>query len=147
MTKFTSNGPIRLARRDVLMKGGAGVLGTMIAASTANIAGAQTPSADTVMANMKSIKMGDFNPNYANQWTFRLAQSLGFLEAGGIDDMGRHQSCVPLIVNCLGEGGGRRRDASASPPVVGASSWNDTLRSRERARLPTAPGSTLENPL
>lgn len=87
MTKFNSNGPIRLARRDVLMKGGAGVLGTMIAASTANIAGAQTPSADTVMANMKSIKMGDFNPNYANQWTFRLAQSLGFLEAGGIDDM------------------------------------------------------------
>lgn len=82
-----SNGPIRLARRDVLMKGGAGVLGTFIAASTVNIAGAQTPSAANVMANLKSIKMGDFNPNYANQWTFRLAQALGFLEDGGIEDV------------------------------------------------------------
>ncbi len=87
MSKSTSNSPIRLARRDMLIKGGAGVLGTIIAASTANIAGAQTPSADAVMANLKSIKLGDFNPNYANQWTFRLAQSLGFLEAGGIEDL------------------------------------------------------------
>ena len=87
MTKYGSNGPIRLARRDVLMKGGAGVLGTIIAASTANIAGAQTPSADAVMANLKKLVMGDFNPNYANQWGFRLAQSLGFLEAGGIEEL------------------------------------------------------------
>ncbi|NNE89765.1 MAG: ABC transporter substrate-binding protein [Silicimonas sp.] len=87
MTKYEKNGPVRLARRDVLMRGGAGVLGTMIAASTVNMAGAQTPSADKVMANLKSLNMGDFNPNYANQWPFRLAQSLGFLEDGGIENL------------------------------------------------------------
>jgi len=87
MTKYTRNGPIRLNRRDVLFQGGAGVVGTMIAAGTLpGVAGAQTPSADNVIANLKSIKMGDFNPNYANQWAFRIAQSLGFYEAGGIED-------------------------------------------------------------
>ncbi len=87
MKKFTPNGPIRLGRRDFLQRGGAGVLGTIIAASTLNKAGAQTPSAANVMANLKSFKMGDFNPNYANQWTFRLVQALGFLQEGGIDEM------------------------------------------------------------
>lgn len=85
MSKYDTNGPIRLGRRDVLMKGGAGVLGTIIAASTVNVAGAQTPSADNIMANLRTIKMGDFNPNYANQWTFRLVQALGYLEEVGMD--------------------------------------------------------------
>jgi hypothetical protein len=87
MSKYHTNGPIRLGRRDFLMQGSAGVLGTIIAASTANVAGAQTPSADNIMANLRSIKMGDFNPNYANQWTFRLAQALGYLEEVGMDDL------------------------------------------------------------
>lgn len=85
MSKYQKNGPIRLGRRDFLMQGSAGVLGTIIAASTANIAGAQTPSADNIMANLRTIKLGDFNPNYANQWTFRLAQALGYLEEVGMD--------------------------------------------------------------
>lgn len=88
MTKYTSNGPIRLARRDVLLRGGGGVLGTMIAAATLpGMAGAQTPSADNVVANLKSIKLGDFNPNYANQWAFRIAEAMGFLEEGGIEEL------------------------------------------------------------
>lgn len=87
MTRYSKNGPVRLNRRDVLFKGGAGAIGTMIAAGTLpGAVGAQTPSADTVIANLNAIKMGDFNPNYANQWAFRLAQSLGYYEAGGIDD-------------------------------------------------------------
>ena len=87
MSKYPTNGPIRLGRRDFLMQGSAGVLGTIIAASTANVAGAQTPSADNIMANLRTIKMGDYNPNYANQWTFRLVQALGYLEEVGIDDL------------------------------------------------------------
>jgi len=87
MTKFNANAPIRLGRRDFLMQGSAGVLGTIIAASTVNKAGAQTPSIDNIMSNLSSIKMGDFNPNYANQWTFRLAQALGYLEEVGIEEL------------------------------------------------------------
>lgn len=87
MSKYHTNGPIRLGRREFLMQGSAGVLGTIIAASTVNVAGAQTPSADNIMANLRSIKMGDFNPNYANQWTFRLVQALGYLEEVGMDDL------------------------------------------------------------
>jgi len=87
MTKYTTNGPIRIPRRDVLKMGGMGVLGTMIAASTLDVAGAQTPSAANVKANLKKLTIGDFNPNYANQWPFRLAQALGFLEDGGIENL------------------------------------------------------------
>ena len=58
-----------------------GVLGTFIAASTlGSVAGVQRASAENVMANLKSIKMGDFNPNYATQWSYRLAQALGYLK-------------------------------------------------------------------
>jgi ABC-type nitrate/sulfonate/bicarbonate transport system substrate-binding protein len=38
------------------------------------------------MANLHSLKMGDFNPNYAAQWTYRLAQALGYLKEVGIND-------------------------------------------------------------
>lgn len=82
----TNNGPIRLARRDVLKRGGGGVLGMFIAAGTLNVAGVQVASAQNVKANLNSIKMGDFNPNYTNQWVFRLAQSLAYYEEVGIDE-------------------------------------------------------------
>jgi ABC-type nitrate/sulfonate/bicarbonate transport system substrate-binding protein len=76
-----------LPRRDVLKMGGAGVLGTIIAASTfEGIAGAQTPSMKAVKANLNKLRMGDFNPNYATQWTYRLAQSLGYLKEVGIEE-------------------------------------------------------------
>lgn len=81
------NKPImRLPRREFLKAGGAGLLGVMIAASTRNVAGAQTPSVENVMANMKALKMGDFNPNYATQWSYRLAQGLGYLKEVGIEE-------------------------------------------------------------
>ncbi len=78
---------IRLPRREFLMRGGAGALGIMIAAATRNVAGAQTPSAENVMANLKKLTMGEFNPNYATQWSYRLASALGYLKEGGIDDL------------------------------------------------------------
>lgn len=78
---------ITLPRRDVLKMGGAGLLGTFIAAGTLNRAGAQTPSAENVMANLKKLRMGDFNPNYATQWSYRLAQALGYFKEVGIDDL------------------------------------------------------------
>lgn len=77
---------ILLPRRDVLKMGGAGLLGTFIAASTLDIAGAQTPSIKNIHANLNKLRMGDFNPNYATQWSYRLAQSLGYFKDVGIDD-------------------------------------------------------------
>ncbi|HKU71315.1 MAG TPA: ABC transporter substrate-binding protein [Burkholderiales bacterium] len=75
-----------LPRREFLKIGGAGVLGTIIAASTLDVAGAQRPSVENVKANLHALKMGDFNPNYAAQWSYRLAQALGYLKEVGIDD-------------------------------------------------------------
>src|SRR5689334_15073821 len=78
---------LHLPRREFLKMGGAGVLGTIIAAGTLDsVFGAQTPSVENVMANLHSMKFGEFNPNYAAQWTYRLAQSLGYLKEVGIND-------------------------------------------------------------
>jgi ABC-type nitrate/sulfonate/bicarbonate transport system substrate-binding protein len=78
---------IRLPRREFLIRGGMGVLGTIIAASTLSRAGAQTPSAENVKANLSSLKMGEFNPNYATQWSYRLAEALGYMEEVGLTDI------------------------------------------------------------
>ena len=78
---------IRLPRREFLKRGGMGVLGTIIAASTfGGFRGVQRASAETVMANLKTLKMGEFNPNYATQWSYRLAMALGYMKEVGIDD-------------------------------------------------------------
>lgn len=81
------NGPIRLPRREVLMQGGAGALGMLLAGGLRDVAHAQTVSVENVMANLNKVVLGDFNPNYANQWTFRLAQSLGYLQQHGIEEL------------------------------------------------------------
>jgi ABC-type nitrate/sulfonate/bicarbonate transport system substrate-binding protein len=86
MAEFPAKQPLRLSRRDVLKRGGGGALGLFLAAGTANIAGVQVANAQTVKANLSSIKMGDFNPNYSNQWVFRLAQALAYYEEGGIEE-------------------------------------------------------------
>ncbi len=78
---------IYLPRREFLIKGGAGVLGMFIAAATLNRSGMQAAAAENVMANLKKLRMGDFNPNYATQWSYRLAQALGFFKEVGIDDL------------------------------------------------------------
>jgi ABC-type nitrate/sulfonate/bicarbonate transport system substrate-binding protein len=77
---------VNLPRREALKLGAAGVLGTFIAAATRNVAGAQTPSIENIKANLKTLRMGEFNPNYATAWTYRLAQSLGYFKDHGIDD-------------------------------------------------------------
>jgi ABC-type nitrate/sulfonate/bicarbonate transport system substrate-binding protein len=87
MKTSSSTPQLRLPRRDFLKLGGASVLGSIIAASTLDIAGAQTPSIENVKANLSALKLGEFNPNYATQWTYRLAQSLGYLEEHGIADL------------------------------------------------------------
>jgi ABC-type nitrate/sulfonate/bicarbonate transport system substrate-binding protein len=78
---------LRLPRREFLKRGGMGVLGTFIAAGTlGTVAGVQRVSAANVMSNLKSLTMGEFNPNYATQWSYRLAQALGYLQEVGIDE-------------------------------------------------------------
>ncbi|MCC7079674.1 MAG: ABC transporter substrate-binding protein [Burkholderiales bacterium] len=78
---------IYLPRRDFLLKGGAGVLGTIIAAGTLDsVFAAQTPNVEHARANLHALKMGEYNPNYASQWSYRIAQSLGYLKEVGIDD-------------------------------------------------------------
>lgn len=77
---------LTLPRRDLLKAGALGLFGTLLAASTLDRAGAQQPSAENVMSNLKSIKFGNYNPNYAAQWPFRLAQALGYFKEVGIED-------------------------------------------------------------
>jgi ABC-type nitrate/sulfonate/bicarbonate transport system substrate-binding protein len=78
---------LHLPRREFLKRGGLGLFGTFIAAGTiGTVAGIQRVSAENVMANLKSLKMGEFNPNYATQWSYRLAQALGYMKEVGIDD-------------------------------------------------------------
>ncbi|MFM9858578.1 ABC transporter substrate-binding protein [Pseudoxanthobacter sp. M-2] len=78
---------ITLPRRDVLKLGAMGVFGTMIAASTLpGKVGAQTPSIENIKSNLKAIRFGDFNPNYAAQWSVRLAQALGYFQEHGIEE-------------------------------------------------------------
>ncbi len=77
---------LTLPRRDVLKLGALGALGTLIAAGTLDKAGAQSPTAANVMSNLKEIKFGNYNPNYAAQWPFRLAQALGYFKEVGIED-------------------------------------------------------------
>jgi ABC-type nitrate/sulfonate/bicarbonate transport system substrate-binding protein len=77
-----------LPRRDVLKMGGAGVLGTFIAAATLRGAGAaQMASIKNIKSNLKTIRMGEFNPNYATALGYRMAQALGYFKEVGIDDI------------------------------------------------------------
>jgi ABC-type nitrate/sulfonate/bicarbonate transport system substrate-binding protein len=78
---------IVLPRREFLKMGGAGVLGTFIAGATLNRAGAQTPNMENIMANLHTLRMGEFNPNYATQWSYRLASALGYFKEVGIDNL------------------------------------------------------------
>jgi ABC-type nitrate/sulfonate/bicarbonate transport system substrate-binding protein len=78
---------IVLPRREFLKAGGAGVLGMFVAGATLNRAGAQTPDMENIMANLKTLRMGEFNPNYATQWSYRLASALGYFKEVGIDDL------------------------------------------------------------
>ena len=78
---------IVLPRRELLLKGGAGVLGLFVAAGTLAKTGRQAVAAEKVMANLKTLRMGDFNPNYATQWSYRLASALGYFKDVGIENL------------------------------------------------------------
>jgi ABC-type nitrate/sulfonate/bicarbonate transport system substrate-binding protein len=78
---------IVLPRREFLLKGGAGVLGLFVAAGTLAKTGRQAVAAEKVMANLKTLRMGDFNPNYATQWSYRLASALGYFKDVGIENL------------------------------------------------------------
>ena len=76
---------IKLSRRKVLKAGGMGILG-IIASSSTGMLGLQKVSAANIHSNLKKLRIGDFNPNYAAQWSWRLAQGLGYMEEVGIMD-------------------------------------------------------------
>ena len=43
--------------------------------------------ASAVQSSVSTIRMADWNPNYAAQWSWRLAQFKGFFESSGIDEI------------------------------------------------------------
>lgn len=43
--------------------------------------------ASAVQSSVSKIRMADWNPNYAAQWSWRLAQFKGFFESSGIDEI------------------------------------------------------------
>ncbi len=87
MQNRPSKPTLRMPRRAFLKLSSVSALVAIIAASTRNIAGAQTPSIKNVKANLSTIRLGEFNPNYATQWTYRLAQALGYMEDHGIEEL------------------------------------------------------------
>lgn len=92
-------------RRNFLRMGGLGLIGTIVAAcgggaatttaaatatTSAGVAttlGSTTSAVNAVVANLQKVVIGDFNPNYAAQWSYMLAQSLGYLEEYGITEL------------------------------------------------------------
>ncbi len=61
--------------------------GTTAADGTATTLGSTTTVANAIVANLKKIVVGDFNPNYAAQWSYMLALGLGYLEEYGIEEL------------------------------------------------------------
>jgi ABC-type nitrate/sulfonate/bicarbonate transport system substrate-binding protein len=76
-----------LPRREVLLSGGMGALGMAIGASAFPFKGAYAMDAAAVQSSVSQIRMSDWNANYAAQWSWRLAQFMGFFESGGINDI------------------------------------------------------------
>ncbi len=85
-------------RRRFITVGGMGIAGAAVlaacgggdddAATTTAAAGgaATTAGASTgLQANLSSITMGEFNPNYAAQWGYQVADSLGYMSDVGIE--------------------------------------------------------------
>ena len=77
---------ILLPRREVLLSGSMGALGMAIGASALPFKGAFAMDAAAVQSSVSKIRMADWNPNYAAQWSWRLAQFKGFFESGGINE-------------------------------------------------------------
>ena len=78
---------ILLPRREVLLTGAMGALGMAIGASALPFKGAFAMDAAAVQSSVSKIRMADWNPNYAAQWSWRLAQFKGFFENSGINEI------------------------------------------------------------
>ena len=78
---------ILLPRREVLLKGGLGALGMAIGATALPFKGAWAMDSSKVQSSVNKIRMADWNPNYAAQWSWRLAQFKGFYEEHGINEI------------------------------------------------------------
>ena len=78
---------ILLPRRQVLLSGAMGALGMAIGASALPFKGAFAMDAAAVQSSVNKIRMADWNPNYAAQWSWRLAQFKGFFDDGGINEI------------------------------------------------------------
>ena len=78
---------ILLPRRDVLLSGGLGALGMAIGATALPFKGAFAMDSSAVQSSVDKIRMADWNPNYAAQWSWRLAQFKGFYEEHGINEI------------------------------------------------------------
>ena len=96
------NGKLVVNRRRFLQLGGMGLAGAVIAAcgggagsTTTAAAGTATTSAPGttaaagggITANLSTISIGDFNPNYAAQRGYHMADALGYFDEVGIEDI------------------------------------------------------------
>lgn len=91
-TDSSDRASLLLRRRQFMLAGGAGVLGMLLAPAIPwrALAAGDTkamPDLKTVKANLAKLKVGEFNPNYVTQWTYRLATSLGYMQDVGITDI------------------------------------------------------------
>ena len=68
---------ILLPRREVLLKGGLGALGMAIGATALPFKGAWAMDSSKVQSSVSKIRMADWNPNYAAQWSWRLGHLRG----------------------------------------------------------------------
>ena len=87
MARLKQKPKILLPRREVLLKGGLGALGIAIGATAVPFKGAWAVDSSAIKSSVSTIRMADWNPNYAAQWSWRLAQFKGFYESAGIEDI------------------------------------------------------------
>ncbi|CAI8363627.1 MAG: Uncharacterised protein [SAR116 cluster bacterium] len=87
MARLKQKTKLLLPRREVLLKGGLGALGIAIGATAVPFKGAWAVDSSAIKSSVSTIRMADWNPNYAAQWSWRLAQFKGFYENAGIDDI------------------------------------------------------------
>ncbi|MPZ51422.1 MAG: hypothetical protein GEU79_01585 [Acidimicrobiia bacterium] len=103
--KGTSERTTGVDRRRFLQLGGLGVAGAVLAAcggsnggttttlapgttaatGTTAAAASETTTAAGLQANLNSLVLGEWNPNYASQWGYQLADALGYMADYGID--------------------------------------------------------------
>ena len=71
MARLRQKTKILLPRREVLLKGGLGALGIAIGATAVPFKGAWAVDSSAIKSSASTIRMADWNPNYAAQWSWR----------------------------------------------------------------------------